>query len=780
MTTPAPQRRCPRAIVALLVLIALTAGIAGTTAPAPSPAGATTVTTGGSIVFIKGHNVWMIRPDGTGARQITTNGTAASPYRSPSRSDDGSVIVAVRDVHEQPGGFVRSYIHVMGPTGSPLRAPFAPEQYAAELGGACNPAVLVAPQGIDADVSPDGSRIVTLARADYFTFDCGGLPVGTASILRIDGTVQVAEVRSAGETQLSLRHPSWASNSRVLFHHSLDLSVHSYDVGAASTVEWAPPTDDFEDLAHEHPHMRAGRMVTTGFDGEADQTVRLWTATGPPTPPVKRCDVALEDPDIYVWDYEYSHGRLAADGSAVVWQETDLRGETPQPDIFISPLGDIAAGCGGIDRRLLVDGGTEPSWSPAPVPTGGPAATVPGAPTAVRATAGNAQATVTWTAPTNTGGSPITGYTVTPYIGTTAQPARTFTTTATTQTITGLTNGTAYTFRVAARNAVGLGPASTPSAAVTPTGGPTNPNLPGAPTITGVTAGDGEATLTWTPPAHTGASSLNGYLVTSYVDGQQYRLRIVNGPVLTTTFPGLVNGTTYTFRVAARNAHGAGEQSAPSAAVTPRSPHQRFVVAAYTDFLGRMPSASELTATATALDRRTTTRAAVVRDLARSPEWVSAVVIAMYVDTLGRPGEPSGVTYWSNEIRTGRRTVAQVASSFYASPEYFEGIGGGTLDSWIEDLYRKLLLRPGEAGGVAYWVGEVRRTNRTSVAFRFFQSPESARARVQGLYDALLGRAAEASGATYWAGRVVREGDIALATNLAASQEYYDRAQARF
>ena len=79
MTTPAPLRRRPRAIAVLLVLVALAAGIAGATVPAPSPAGATTVTTGGSILFIKGHNVWMIRPDGTGARQITTNGTASSP-----------------------------------------------------------------------------------------------------------------------------------------------------------------------------------------------------------------------------------------------------------------------------------------------------------------------------------------------------------------------------------------------------------------------------------------------------------------------------------------------------------------------------------------------------------------------------------------------------------------------------------------------------------------------------------------------------------------------------
>ena len=55
------------------------------------------------------------------------------------------------------------------------------------------------------------------------------------------------------------------------------------------------------------------------------------------------------------------------------------------------------------------------------------------------------------------GGSPITGYVVTPYVGGTAKTAQTFNNTATTETVTGLTNGTAYTFKVAAINGVGTG-----------------------------------------------------------------------------------------------------------------------------------------------------------------------------------------------------------------------------------------------------------------------------------------------------------------------------------
>lgn len=94
---------------------------------------------------------------------------------------------------------------------------------------------------------------------------------------------------------------------------------------------------------------------------------------------------------------------------------------------------------------------------------------VPSAPTAVAATGGNAAATVSFTAPAN-GGSAITGYTVisNPAGGVDSNAG----TTALTHAITGLTNGTAYTFTVTATNAKGTGAASTASAAVTPVAPP--------------------------------------------------------------------------------------------------------------------------------------------------------------------------------------------------------------------------------------------------------------------------------------------------------------------
>jgi hypothetical protein len=111
--------------------------------------------------------------------------------------------------------------------------------------------------------------------------------------------------------------------------------------------------------------------------------------------------------------------------------------------------------------------------SPWSIASGGPCyggTAVPDAPTIGTAVAGNATATLSWTAPAGIGGSPITGYVVTPYVGATARPAQVFNTTATTQTIKGLTNGTTYTFTVAATNGGGTGAPSAASNPVRPSG----------------------------------------------------------------------------------------------------------------------------------------------------------------------------------------------------------------------------------------------------------------------------------------------------------------------
>ncbi|HWX46206.1 MAG TPA: fibronectin type III domain-containing protein [Solirubrobacteraceae bacterium] len=195
------------------------------------------------------------------------------------------------------------------------------------------------------------------------------------------------------------------------------------------------------------------------------------------------------------------------------------------------------------------------------------APSAPAAPTGVSATAANGSATVTWTAPAS-GTSPISSYTVTPYIGASAQAPTTVTGSppTTSATVSGLTNGTTYTFTVTATNAVGTGPPSAASNPVTPSA----PTAPSAPSAVTATSGNASATVTWSAPASNG-SSITSYTVTPYIGSSPQPATTVTGspPASSATVTGLTNGTTYTFTVTATNAIGTGPPSPASNAATP-------------------------------------------------------------------------------------------------------------------------------------------------------------------------------------------------------------------
>ena len=165
-----------------------------------------------------------------------------------------------------------------------------------------------------------------------------------------------------------------------------------------------------------------------------------------------------------------------ANAGATKYIVTPFIGSTPQAPTTVtgSPPATSATVTGltpGTAYTFTVQAANTMGTGPASAPSNSvtpTAAVAPAAPTNVSATPATGSAQVSWTPPSDNG-SPITGYTVTPFAGSTAQtPVQVSGASATSATVPGLTNGTAYTFKVSATNAVGTGSASTGSNAITP------------------------------------------------------------------------------------------------------------------------------------------------------------------------------------------------------------------------------------------------------------------------------------------------------------------------
>ena len=210
--------------------------------------------------------------------------------------------------------------------------------------------------------------------------------------------------------------------------------------------------------------------------------------------------------------------------------------------------------------RVIATNGVGNSESSTATVTATPA-TVPDAPTSISASGGNASAQISWVAPVNDGGAPISGYTVSASPGGASCTAAA---NATGCTVSGLSNGAVYTFTVVANNAAGSSTPSASSGSVIPVGPPS------APTITEVVRGDTKATLTFTPPTNDNGSAVTQYVVTV----QPGALTITAGST-TVEVTGLTNGVNYTFTVAAVNGVGQGAGSNAMSATpagTPTAP----------------------------------------------------------------------------------------------------------------------------------------------------------------------------------------------------------------
>lgn len=173
--------------------------------------------------------------------------------------------------------------------------------------------------------------------------------------------------------------------------------------------------------------------------------------------------------------------------------------------------------------------------------------TMPAAPTITSADPLNGKASIVFSAPASNGGAPISDYRVS------CSGGLTVTGPGSPIEVGGMANGTAYTCTVAARNAAGFG-AESALASVTPFG------PPGAPTISGATPGNTQATVTFTPPVADGGRPVSGY--TASCSAASAPTRTQNGTSSPLVVTGMTNGTAYACTVTASNLAGSGTPSA--------------------------------------------------------------------------------------------------------------------------------------------------------------------------------------------------------------------------
>ena len=188
---------------------------------------------------------------------------------------------------------------------------------------------------------------------------------------------------------------------------------------------------------------------------------------------------------------------------------------------------------------------------------------VPGAPSGlVAARKGQSQIDPIWTAPSDDGGSEVTGYRIEfsenggqswlVLVNNTASVATTY-------SDTGLSPGTSRHYRVSAINAEGTGPASNIAHAST------GVTIPGAPTnLTAAAQGQTQIALFWAAPSDTGGAAVTGYRIeVSENAGLGWVVLVQNTGSTSTTHShtGLAAGTTRHYRVSAINAAGIGPAS---------------------------------------------------------------------------------------------------------------------------------------------------------------------------------------------------------------------------
>lgn len=299
-----------------------------------------------SIVYIKGGDVWLANPDGSGQQRVTTDGSIV-PYSSPSEDDNGVIAAHLGD-----GGVGTTLVRMRqdGHVLSSFNAAY--DEYSG----------LTLDHVVKPVISYDGTKIAF----GYFCY-CGG------GSLEIRGRWRAEFTRSDQPTDpntfghpYDFQEPTWVTNSRALMMGTPPGQASLFDIGASVYVPWF---DDPVDSGGNSGSFSDGVVSRQGDKlalvyAKTTTSLRFYTVTGnvqsgpPPAPPTLNCAITANDPAT-------ASPSFSPSGSQLVF--TDSSGV----ELAQIPAS-LTNNCAALTYRLLIPGASQARFSAASIVSPGP------------------------------------------------------------------------------------------------------------------------------------------------------------------------------------------------------------------------------------------------------------------------------------------------------------------------------------------------------------------------------------------------------------------------